>query len=471
MTTVVQGKRTMSPTIVMVIIVLIAALLTYLVPSGEFKREKVEQQDGKKVTLVVPDSYKTTQKEYSFSDVLVGTPSKEVVKPVSVIQTLHAVPKGIIEQADLIFMVMFIGGMFGVLSKSGAIEAGLERSLSITKGNVYLLVPSLMIIFSLGSTFMGMAKEYLLVIPMVIAMTDRLGLSKVTGLAIVTLAVKVGYLASLTNPYALAVAQPLVGVPVFSGMSMRLVTYVAMMGICIAYVLWHIRRENAGGQKLSHSFDSTPLSAQHLWLLIALGVGVAFMVYASQTWKWKATELSAYYLFLSVVFAAIAKMNPSDAADAFVAGMKKVLIAAVLIGLATAVAIILKEGQIMDTIIHYLVGFIGGNGAYVSAYSMFVCQLLLDIAIPSTSGQAAVTMPILGPVGEIVGVTPQTTVFAFLMGNGLTNVITPTSSGLLIFLATAEVSWTRWAKYVWPLVVILFITALILLTIAVATGY
>ncbi|MEY0413261.1 hypothetical protein AB7W52_03120 [Providencia rettgeri] len=121
--------------------------------------------------------------------------------------------------------------------------------------------------------------------------------------------------------------------------------------------------------------------------------------------------------------------------------------------------------------IHQLVGLVGNHGPYVSSYSMFISQLLLDIAIPSTSGQAAVTMPILGPVGEISGVSPQTTVFAFLMGNGLTNMITPTSSGLLIFLATAGVSWTTWAKYILPLFIIFMAISIGLLSIAVTIGY
>ena len=457
-----KKKRSSSPTIIMLIIVLIAMSLTYILPSGHFER------DGK---LVVPNTYQTIEKTYEAKDILVGTGSEENAMPVSVLQGLKAVPEGIVEQADLIFMVMFIGGMFGVLSHTGVIDAGLERSLSITKGNVYLLVPVLMIIFSLGSTFMGMAKEYLLIIPMIVAMTDRLQLSRVTGLAIVALAVKVGYLASLTNPYALTIAQPLAGVPVFSGMSMRVATYFVMMTICIAFVLWNIRRESRDLGNIQYTFDTKKLSLRHVTILIALALGVVFMVYGSQTWSWKAMELSTYYLFLSIIFAILGGMGPSETADAFVSGMKKVLIAAVLIGLATAVSIVLKEGQIMDTIINSLVGLIGSGNSYISAYAMFATQLALDVAIPSTSGQAAVTMPILVPVGQMVGVSPQTTVFAFLMGNGLTNVITPTSSGLLIFLATAEVSWTKWAKYVFPCFVMLFIAAIGLLTVAVATGY
>lgn len=455
-------KRSMSPTIIMLIIVLIAMSLTYILPSGNFER------DGK---LVIPNTYQTIEKTYEAKDILVGTGSEENAMPISVLQGLKAVPEGIVQQADLIFMVMFIGGMFGVLSHTGVIDSSLERSLSITKGNVYLLVPVLMIIFSLGSTFMGMAKEYLLIIPMIVAMTDRLQLSRVTGLAIVALAVKVGYLASLTNPYALTIAQPLAGVPVFSGMSMRVATYFVMMTICIAFVLWNIRRESRDLGNIQYTFDTKKLSLRHVTILIALALGVVFMVYGSQTWSWKAMELSTYYLFLSIIFAIIGGMGPSETADAFVSGMKKVLIAAVLIGLATAVSIVLKEGQIMDTIINSLVGLIGSGNSYTSAYAMFATQLALDVAIPSTSGQAAVTMPILVPVGQMVGVSPQTTVFAFLMGNGLTNVITPTSTGLLIFLATAEVSWTKWAKYVFPCFVMLFVAAIGLLTVAVATGY
>lgn len=460
-------KRTTNPVIIMILIVVAATLLTYLLPSGQFQREK---------KLVVPGSYQQIEKVYTANDVFFPTTVKPekgtppIAKPVSISEMMMAIPQGISKQVGLIFMVMFIGGMFGVLNKSGAIEKGLERTLSLSKGNVYLLVPILMIFFSFGSTFMGLAKEYLLVIPMVIAMTDRLQLPKVIGLAIVAVAVKVGYLASITNPYALAVAQPMLHLTPFSGMSMRIATYCIMMIIGIAFVLWSIRRATQG-QTLAYHFDATPLSTRHTALLLTLAIGIAVMVYATVTWKWKTDALSAYYIALSILFAAIAGFRPSEAAEAFISGMKKVMIAAVLIGLATAVAIILENGKIMDTIIHGLVSFIGEGNRYLAAYSMFISQLAIDVVIPSTSGQAAVTMPIFGPVGQLVGVSPQTTILAFLMGNGLTNIITPTSSGLLIFLATAEVSWGTWAKYIWKLAVLLGITAIILLSIAVSIGY
>lgn len=460
-------KGGMSPVIMMLLIVIITTVLTFVLPSGEYQRQD---------KLVVPNSYQVIEKPISAMNVVSASlteKAKDQASPVGIADMLQSVPEGIAKQSGLIFMVLFIGGMFGILNKTGAIEAGLERTLVLTRGNIYLLVPVIMIIFSAGSTFMGLAKEYLLVIPMVIALTSRLGYSPVLGLAIVTIAVKVGYLASITNPYALSIAQPLLGLPVFSGLSLRVLTYFVMMTLGILFVLWKAKQERLQNnlQTTSVTFDSKPLSNQHTAMLVVLVLGVAFMVYASNEWKWKSSSLSAYYIFLSGIFAAIAGMRPSEAADAFVSGMKKVMIAAILIGLATAVEIVLSKGKVLDTVIHYLVDFIGTGGAYVSAYSMLASQLMLDIAIPSTSGQAAVTMPIMGPVGQLSGVSPQTTILAFLMGNGLTNIITPTSSGLLIFLATAQITWTQWAKFVWPLIIMLGITAVGLLTLAVYIGY
>lgn len=457
------GKQ-MNPTLVLLFIVAVTVVMTWILSSGEF------QHQGKNV---IPGTYQVIEKHYSFSQIvgLGDAPPAGQAAPVSIIDGLMAIPAGIAKQAGLIIMVLFIGGMFGVLNKAGVIEASLERLLGITKGNIYVMVPTLMLIFSAGSTFMGLAKEYLLVIPLVVALMGRLGLPNILGLAIVAVAVKVGYLASVTNPYALSIAQPLVGVQIFSGMSMRLAAYALFMLFGIIFVLWAIRRHGPIDGKITHSFSTQPLSLRHCLMMSTLLVGIAFMVFAANHWHWKNTQLSAYYLFLGMLFSVMSGMGASASADAFIGGMKKVLIACLLIGLATAVEIVLSQGKVLDTLINALVQLVGQHGPYISAYGMFVCQLLLDIVIPSTSGQAAVTMPILGPLGQLSGVAPQTTVLAFLMGNGLTNMITPTSSGLLIFLASAQVGWTQWAKFVLPLFIIFAVLAIALLTFAVAIGY
>ncbi|MFG6667779.1 YfcC family protein [Halomonas sp. HNIBRBA4712] len=451
-----SSKERFHPAVILMAIVLIAVAMTYIFDSGVFERE------GKSI---VPGTYQVLEKSRSAWQLFGVSDASAQASPVGLMDALLSIPLAIDERAGMIFMVLFIGGMFGVLNRSGAIESGLERMLTVTRGNIYLLIPPMMIVFSMGSTFLGMAKEYLLVIPMVVAMVERLGMSRLMGLAIVAIPVKVGYLASITNPYALPIAQPLVGVPVFSGMGMRVFVFVLFMSVGVLFMLNAIRKQG-------HSFDlqslstSLVLSTRHKLILGVLALGVAFLVYASQTWHWKYEHLSAYYLALGIVFAILAGLSPSETAVAFVDGMKKVLIAGVLIALATSVAMILEQGKVLDTIVYLLAGLVGDNNASFAAYGMFVSQLIIDVLIPSTSGQAAVTMPILGPLGQLSGVDPHTTVLAFLLGNGLTNIITPTSSGLLIFLAAAQVGWGQWAKFILPLWLLLCALSLAVLYIS-----
>ena len=457
-------RKPINPAIILLSIVLLAVAFTYAVSSGTFQRQNA---------LVVPGSYQVLEKSHSLTQLFSLEPRKTndaVARPVSLVEGFMAIPQGIEKRAALIFMVLFIGGMFGVLNKAGVIDAGLERLLGMTRGNIYVLVPMLMLVFSAGSTFMGLAKEFILIVPLMVAMANRLGLSNLIGLAIVCISVKIGYLASITNPVALSVAQPMVGLPIFSGMSMRIAAYALFLGVGIAFVLWTIHKQGFDASA-KINFEHKPLPIRHVLNLLVLGSGIAFMVFASTRWQWKYHELSAFYLLLSIAFAGIAGLGASATANAFVDGMKKVLIAGVLIGLATAVEIILTTGQVLDTIVNGLASVVSDHGPVVSAYGMFFSQLGLDVLIPSTSGQAAVTMPIFGPLGQLSGVSPQTTVYAFLLGNGLTNMITPTSSGLLVLLATAQVGWGQWARYILPLFLTYLVLAMILLAIAVTTGY
>ncbi len=458
-----RESRGTSPVIVLLGILLLATALTYLVDSGRYER------DGR---LVVPGTYQVLEKDASPSHLLdtarVETPGK--AHPVSLAGALLAIPKGLERMAGLIFMVLMIGGMFGIVTHSGAVDAGLEKLLHSVAGNLYVLVPALMVVYSAGSTFLGLASEYLLIIPLMVAMANRLGLSNLVGLAIVTVAVKAGYLSSVSNPIPLSIAQPLVGLQVFSGAGFRFVCYLVFLAVGIAYVLWMIRRERRGGS-LQPDFGAEPLSARHRLTLMSLVSGIALLVYGSNRWHWSHEELSAYYIGLSAVLATVGGLGPTEAADAFVRGMKKVLMATMLIGVASAVAVVLEDGQVLDSIVHSLTSLIGDGGAWVAAMGMFFAQLLLDFLIPSTSGQAAVSMPIMGPLGQLTGVSPQTTVLAFLFGNGITNLLTPTSGTLLAYLAAANVGWVQWARFAFKLWLAYIAIALVLLAVAVGTGF
>jgi uncharacterized ion transporter superfamily protein YfcC len=451
-----------NPIVVMIGILLLATALTYVVDSGRYAR------DGR---LVIPGSYQTLEKDRS-PMALFGMPGEagDAVRPVGLIGTALAIPKGLERMAGLIFMVLIIGGMFGIVTHTGAIDAGLEKLLSSVRGNVYVLVPALMLVFAAGSSFLGLASEYLLIIPIMVMMATRLGLSKIIGLAIVTVAVKAGYLSSVTNPIPLSIAQPLIGLPVFSGAGVRFAFFLVFVAVGIGFVLYAIRGQTLHGTA-SLDINHDKLSLQHKLVLVALTAGVAFLVFASNRWQWEHSQLSAYYIVLSIVAAAAGRLGPSEAADAFVGGMKKILMASMLIGVASAVAVVLEQGRILDSIVNSLTGLIGGDNAYFAAVGMFFSQLLLDFLIPSTSGQAAVSMPILGPLGQLTGVPPQTTVLTFLFGNGITNMLTPTSGTLLAYLATAQVGWVEWARFIFRLWLIYIAIAIVLLGVAVSIGY
>jgi len=452
-----------NPIIVMLGILVLAVVLTYVVDSGEYQR------DGR---LVVPGSFQVLEKDIGLYDLVdpVNDPPPGSAQPVSLPGALLAIPAGLERMAGLIFMVLMIGGMFGILTESGAIDSGLERLLHGVKGNIYLLVPLLMLVFAAGSTFLGLASEYLLVIPLMVAMATRLGLTPIIGLAIVTVAVKAGYLSSVTNPIPLSIAQPLVGLQIFSGAGVRLWFFLAFTVVGILFVLFMIRR-NGFKKGAEWASVSTPLPARHRIVLALLVLGIAMLVYGSNRWHWSHEDLSAYYIGLSVLLAVAAGMEASESARAFVSGMKKILMATMLIGVASAIAITLEQGRILDSIVFKLTGLIGEDNPLVAAYGMFGAQLMLDFLIPSTSGQAAVSMPIMGPLGQLSGVPPQTTVLAFLFGNGITNLLTPTSGTLLAYLATAQVGWWDWAKFVFWLWLIFIGLALVLLTVAVNIGF
>jgi len=356
-----------------------------------------------------------------------------------------------------------------VLRKSGALDAGIDRLLALTRGNVYWMTPLLMIVICAGSSFLGLISEYLVIIPMVVLLAQRLGLSALFATALVAISAKLGYLSSVTNPLAVAIAQPIVGVPVFSGLWLRLVIFVVYLGLGIAYLLWYVRKTGfSPPREIDHA---KKLSPRHLAILLVLLASIAGLVLGTRSWGWHSSELAAYYIFLALVIAVLSGLPSRESAEAFIDGMKGMILGALLIGLASSVEIILRDSLVLDTVIHDLASWVEGRSAIVVAQGMVLIEVVLDVLIPSTSGKAVISMPILGPIGTLAGVTGQTTVLAFLFGNGLTNMITPTSGMLLAYLATGGVAYGQWIRFIMPLVGVLFVLSMIIMAIAVVIGY
>lgn len=464
-------RRRMPHAVVMMLGIIVAAVaFTYVVPSGEFSRTPAG--------LVVPGSYHVVPKDYS-AILTADAPQPPVgaARPARPVAIVSSIPAGMIRSAALIVMILFIGGMFGVLQESGALEAGIERLLTLTRGNAVVVVSILMIALAAGSTFLGLISEYLIVIPMALVLAERLGYDALFGTALVTIAAKIGYLTSVTNPLALAVAQPLVGVPVFSGAAFRAVLFALFLPLGIWYLFSRTRADRVtvglaapDGGSAAPGEPRARLTGRQRLVLVVLVLAIGAMVYGVKSLRWGSPELGAMYIGMAVAIAIVGGISSRAASQAFIRGTQGMVLAALLVGLAAAVEVILRDAMVLDTIVDFLTGAVKHQPPVVVANAMMLIQMVIDVFIPSTSGKAAVTMPILGPIGQIAGVSGQATVLAFLFGNGLMNTLTPTSGMLLAYLATGQISYGRWIRFILPLALVLLALCAVALAVAVLVG-
>ncbi|OWT57446.1 C4-dicarboxylate ABC transporter [Candidimonas nitroreducens] len=470
------------PVAIMLLIMLFAMALTYMLDSGMFQRA------GK---LVVAGTYHVLPKERHLSDLLYSPPHGKSAAPASLVSTLAAIPKGLSQSADLIFMVMIIGGMFGIIRKSRAIDAGIDRLLEVTRGNVYWLTPLLMIALACGSTFLGLISEYLVLIPVVVLLAERLELPPLFGVGLVLIAAKIGYIASITNPLALNITQPLLALPALNGVGLRVFVFCLYLALGIGYMLFQVRKMNAArrsagghvaapgreaaqrreGPAPARAAAGTRLAGRHLALLCVLGASIVALIYGVNRYNWHSKDLSTFYLAVAIVSALIAGLPLRDSCDAFLEGMKGMVLAGLLIGLAAAINIVLRDSMVLDTVIYKLSSLADGHSTTFAAQGMMFVEMILDVLVPSTSGKAAMSIPILGPIGQLAGIGKQSIVQAFLFGNGLTNMITPTSGMLLAFLAAGKVNLLEWLKFILPLFVLLAVLSLAIMAYAISVGY
>jgi uncharacterized ion transporter superfamily protein YfcC len=452
---------TLDPVLMMLAAMALAIALTWVIPSGRHQRVS-----DKENAPVIAGTYHQLPKPISLASLLPHEARKDVAQPVSPAALVTAIPDGLKRSAPLIFMILMLGGMFGVLRATGALDAGIQRLIGVSRGDIRILVPVLMIALSAGSTFLGIISEYLLLIPVVIALGERLGRSRMFGFAIVTLAAKVGYLASVTSPVALLIAQPIVGVPAFSGLGFRLAIWVTFLAIAIAVVL------RTGRSPTSiEPIVTTPLPPRLALVLAVAGLVIVALVWGSIARGWDDGEFSALFVAGAAAMAAVARLRPTAAVHLFVEGMKTLVLAALLVGMGRAVEVILREGQILDTVIEAVSVQVHGLSPVFVAPIVMAVEMLLTLLIPSTSAKAALSIPVLGPIAASAGVSGQTTVLAFLLGNGLVNMLAPTSGMLLAYLAAAGIPYNRWFRFAAPVFLIFTLLSAAATMIAVLIGY
>jgi uncharacterized ion transporter superfamily protein YfcC len=448
-----KSRVQLHPVLIVLAMLLTAVVLTHLLPAGKFARNGPQ---------VIPGSYQPIDKVSGIPALIAQSAPDRTDTPAraaSLVAIFEAIPAGMSKANVLIFMVMFVGGTFGILRATGAIDAGVDRLVQLTSGNKYLLAGGLLVLLSCGSTFLGFSSEYIAVIPIVLELGRRLQLPNLFAPAVVALADFIGYNASVTNPIALGVAQPLAGVPVFSGVLPRLAIFAVMLTLGLAYLMIFLRRLPV----VDHIPDARRLTLRQVGVLLTLVIGGAALVVGTSVWAWHTPELTAVFLALGLLLAIVGGLRPVTAADAFLEGMKGMLLPVLLIGLAGGIGIMLEASQVLDSMVQLIASLIQDQTAGVVAMGLMVSEMAFGVLIPSVSAKAAVSMPILTPIAHLSGVSGQVTVSAVLLGSGLTNMINPTNPLLLAFLAASKVDYGQWARFIAPLFLVFVPLSLIAL--------
>ena len=458
--------KPLNPMMVLVVIMLVVAVASYFVPAGAYDRVYDAALDR---NIVDPNSFHSVDKN-----------------PTTIFGLLMSVTLGMQNAAYIIFFLLIIGGMFAILDGTGAINAGMANIVRAVKGRELLLIPVCMTVFGLGSAFCANFEEFLAFVPLVLAVCLTMGFDTLTAVGIIFCAAASGYAGAITNAFTTGVAQGIAGLPMFSGMELRVPLFVVLMIVSISYVMWYARRvkkdpkkslcyedDLINRQKVSLDVDNIPaLTGRQKLVLLVFIAGIAFTVWGIVTQGYYIDELAAIFLAIGVVGGLIGGLRPSEICDHFEKGCVNMLFPCLMVGLANSVIVLLNDAAIMDPIIHSLAGLLDGLSPTIAAWGMFIVQDLFNLLVPSGSGQAAITMPIMAPLADMLGLTRQTAVLAFQLGDAFTNVMSPASAEVLAALAMCGgISIKKWLKFLAPLFIFWWIVAFAFLAIAVATGY
>ena len=461
-------------------VILLTSVATWFVPSGAYERE-TRTIEGHERTLVKPGTYEQIPKQISLRGAFLGEEVEGKSTPVGLHDFLTAIPRGLEASADIIFFIFVLGGVFGILQRTGTISAVIQALLDHLGHSTLLLTGVVMLFIAVGGSTLGMGEEFIPLVPVFLLLSKRLGYDRVYGLAMVLLATEAGFAAATTNPFTVNVAQGIAELPLNSGLAFRVVFFACIVSVTIVFVLRYgarILEDPSASMMADDDFDLSDqdveehrFSARHGIILVGCVVIFAGILIAVQRWGWWMADMAGGFLLMGFLAMFVGRLAVGDATRAFVRGMEEMVVPALVVGFARGIQVVLIDGQILDTVIHWAATMLASAPRLLSVQGMLLFQTTLNFLIPSGSGQAAVTMPLMAPLADVLGITRQTAVFAFQCGDGFANVIVPTSGVLMAMLNLARVPYDRWIRFVLPLFAIWIALAAVFLTVAVVIGY
>ncbi|MCG1009185.1 YfcC family protein [Salinicoccus sp. ID82-1] len=443
-------------------VVIIAAALSYVIPAGEFERVEVGDR-----TEVVPGSYTNVEQS-----------------PVSFFELFKAIPTGLIDGASIIFYIFLVGGAFGIIRATGAIEAAIQKVMVAVKGREKLMIPVIMLVFSILGFTTGMSEEAIIFVPIGIVLATALGYDAIVGTAMVTLGAAAGFIGGMLNPFTVGIAQQIAELTIFSGWGFRTIVYLAVLGTGILYVMHYAKKVQKNPESslvyeeskkgmvnfTDDVMDFEALRKRHIMILATFVLGIIINVYGIFQYGWFLTELSANFFLIGLIAGLVGGMRINDIFDAFIDGMKLVVYGAIIVGFARAIVVVLESGVIIDSVIHGMSSILDFLPPSITALGMLVIQVIINFFIPSGSGQAMTTMPIMTPIADLQNVSRQVAVLAYQYGDGITNTIIPTSASLMGVLAVSGIPYIKWVRFVWKVTVLWLVIAAAALVVATILG-
>ncbi len=430
--------------VLLISLTVLAAILTWVVPAGRYERAIDRGR-----TLIDPASFHAVQ-----------------AQPAGIFEVLLAFPKALVEVADIIFYIFIIGGTFGVLNRTGLIQGGIQALVKRIGGRQALIVPVLTLVFAIGGGTIGIAEETLVFLPALLLLARSLGYDSLTAGGIALVGANAGFAAAFMNPFTVGVAQGIVGLPLFSGIGFRVVLWVVMTTVTIIFLSRYAARVKANpGISLMREFDlkrETKASGdedilftrRHVAVLVVTVAALIVLVLGAIRWHWGLLQLSGLFFGLAIAAGPIGGLSLDDTARSFIQGAQDMTYAGLVVGLARGALVILRDANVIDSMTHAMAAVVGRWSSSISVIGIYLMQNLLHFIVPSGSGQAAVSMPILAPLGDLVGITRQTNVLAYQLGNGLTNVFIPTQGYFMAALGILKIPWEKWVRWLLPLLLI-----------------
>ncbi|MBQ6287129.1 MAG: YfcC family protein [Bacteroidales bacterium] len=429
-------KRFPNTYVIISMIIALCALATFFVPAGEY----VTAADGSVSFHVLPRSPQSWQ-------------------------VFSALYNGFVKQAGIIVFILIVGGAFWILNSTGAVTYGINRFIKAAGKYDRLVLAGLAVLFSLGGAVFGMSEETIPFIGIVVPLVIAMGYDAIVGLLVVYVASNIGFSSAFLNPFTVGVAQQMSSIPMFSGMGYRIFCWALLTTACVAFTLAYASRIKKP-RPADPSPASEPVSAiaaRKPAILLLLLFTVIVLIVGVTAFKWYIAEISALFLAMGIISGVIAGYSANRIAEEFLSGAKDILSAALIVGLASGIIIILQDGHILDSILHGLETSLGDSGKTSSLGLMYGLQTLINLLIPSATAKAAVTIPVLAPFCDMIGLSRQTMVLAFQFGDGFTNMLTPTSGVLIAALGMAKVPYSQWVKWIWKYILILILAGFVLL--------